>query len=70
MNIKPTDQLSLPEVLQITRIKKSALYARISKQLFPKQRHIAGTKAVYWSGQDILEWMQSNGLPVDEAHAA
>jgi prophage regulatory protein len=53
--------LRLPDVVSQTGLSRSAIYARISEGLFPKQICLGSskTRAVGWLESDIQNWIKS-----------
>ena len=59
-NTKQEEQyqiLRLPDVVKITGLSRSSIYAAISQDLFPKQLHI-GPRSVGWLKNEIDEWIE------------
>ncbi len=52
--------LRLPDVISQTGLSRSAIYARIAEDLFPKQIHLGGSasRAVGWLESDIQVWIK------------
>ena len=48
--------LRLPEVLQITGMGKTFIYARMKDGTFPKQIQL-GSRSVVWNERDVIDWM-------------
>jgi len=49
--------LRLPQVLEVTGLSRSTIYAYITEGLFPKQVAI-GERAVGWVSDDIEQWLE------------
>ena len=50
--------LRLPEVMVITGLSRSSIYAFMKDDLFPKPINL-GARAVGWLADDIEEWIQN-----------
>ena len=48
--------LKLPEVMDMTALSRSSIYAFISQGTFPKPIPL-GPRAVGWSETEVLEWI-------------
>jgi len=48
--------IKLPEVIQITGLKKSSIYAKIKEGGFPANIKL-GARAVAWRSDSIEDWM-------------
>lgn len=57
MNTTPTRIIRLPEVMERTALKKSTLYALMSKGRFPKNFKIA-SRAAGWFESEVEEFLQ------------
>ena len=58
--INQTDQyqiLRLPDVMKMTGLSRSTIYASISQDVFPKQFHL-GPRSVGWLKREIDEWVK------------
>jgi prophage regulatory protein len=53
-----SNMLRLPEVIKITGLSRSSIYAMIEKEQFPKQVSL-GLRAVGWRYTDIEDWITS-----------
>ena len=51
-----TKLLRLPVVLEVTGLKKSAIYKKMSEGTFPRPVSLGG-RAVAWRGDDIERWI-------------
>ena len=49
--------LRLPEVLQITGMGKTFVYALMKDGTFPKQIQL-GSRTVVWNEQEVTKWME------------
>ena len=49
--------LRLPEVLQITGMGKTFIYACMKDGTFPKQIQL-GSRSVVWNEQEVIKWME------------
>ena len=48
--------LFLAEVLEMTGMGKTFIYARISDGTFPKQIQL-GSRSVVWNEREVIDWM-------------
>jgi prophage regulatory protein len=51
--------LRLKEVIHITGLSRSTIYAEISKGNFPKQIQLTGSRSVGWLESEIAQWVDS-----------
>ena len=51
--------LRLKEVIHITGLSRSTIYAEISKGDFPKQIQLTGSRSVGWLESEITLWVES-----------
>jgi prophage regulatory protein len=56
--------LRLPDVEQRVKLKRSAIYQRMSEGRFPKSRSL-GTRCTVWIESEIEAWMTSLAAPHD-----
>ena len=56
MNKTSTAFLKLPQVMSVTGLSKSTIYARIAEGAFPKQIPL-GPRLVVWVESDIQNWI-------------
>ena len=49
--------LRLAEVLQMTGMGKTFIYARMKDGTFPKQIQL-GSRSVVWNEQEVTQWME------------
>ena len=49
--------LRLKEVIHITGLSRSTIYAEISKGDFPKQIKLTGSRSVGWLESEITSWV-------------
>ena len=49
--------LRLAEVLQMTGMGKTFIYARMKDGTFPKQIQL-GSRSVVWNEQEVIKWME------------
>lgn len=54
--------LRLPQVISMTGLSRSTIYAEISKGNFPKQVKLTGSRSVGWSESAIINWIESREL--------
>ena len=57
MNV-PVKLLRLPQVLEVTGLKRSTIYAKMDRNEFPKAIQI-GLRAVAWPEDEIFAWQES-----------
>ena len=50
--------LKIKDVIQLTGLSRSSIYAKISKGDFPSQVSIS-ERSVAWLEEDIIQWMKS-----------
>jgi prophage regulatory protein len=50
--------MKLPDVMQITKLSRSSIYARMKEETFPHHFKI-GKRAVAWTEESIFNWMNS-----------
>jgi prophage regulatory protein len=55
--------LRLPDVIHMTGLSRSTIYAEIAKGSFPKQVLLTGTRSVGWHEGTIKQWVESRQLP-------
>ena len=48
--------LSLPEVMRLTTLRQSAIYARMNAGTFPASRQV-GLRKVAWPAGEVLNWI-------------
>lgn len=51
--------LCLKEVIRITGLSRSTIYAEIAKGNFPKQIRLTGKRRVGWLESAIIQWIES-----------
>lgn len=67
MSTKPAyHMMRLPEVMNLTGLSRSALYALVKKGDFPKQVQL-GPRAVAWVSTDVENWLTARIDVVREA---
>ena len=49
--------LRLSEVLEMTGMGKTFIYARVKEGTFPKQIQL-GSRSVVWNEQEVIKWME------------
>ena len=49
--------LRLAELLEVTGMGKTFIYARMKDGTFPKQIQL-GSRTVVWSEQEVIKWME------------
>ena len=54
--VDPPRFIRLPQVVEMTGMGKTFIYARISDGTFPKQIQL-GSRSVAWNERDVIEWM-------------
>jgi prophage regulatory protein len=50
--------MKLPDVMQITKLSRSSIYAMMKNETFPQHFKI-GKRGVAWTEESILNWMNS-----------
>ena len=50
--------MKLHDVMQLTKLSRSSIYARMKEETFPQHFKI-GKRAVAWTEESILNWMNS-----------
>lgn len=50
--------MKLPDVMQITKLSRSSIYAMMKNETSPQHFKI-GKRAVAWTEESILNWMNS-----------
>ena len=50
--------MKLQDVMQLTKLSRSSIYARMKEETFPQHFKI-GKRAVAWTEESILSWMNS-----------
>jgi prophage regulatory protein len=56
----PTKFLRLPAVMEMTGLRRSALYERIARQQFPQQITLTGGRAVAWVAEEVEAYLQAS----------
>ena len=51
--------LRLKEVIEITGLSRSTIYAEIAKDNFPRQVQLTGARSVGWLESSIEHWIES-----------
>lgn len=51
--------LRLRDVINVTGLSRSTIYAEIAKTSFPRQVQLTGSRSVGWHERDIAQWIQS-----------
>ena len=54
--VDPPRFIRLPQVIEMTGMGKTFIYARISDGTFPKQIQL-GSRSVVWNERDVIDWM-------------
>ena len=54
--VDPPRFIRLPQVVEMTGMGKTFIYARISDGTFPKQIQL-GSRSVVWNERDVIDWM-------------
>ena len=49
--------LRVREVLEMTGMSRSFIYAQMAEGTFPKQIHL-GSRSVVWNEQEVIKWME------------
>ena len=50
--------IRLPQVVEMTGMGKTFIYARISDGTFPKQIQLC-SRSVVWNERDVIDWMNA-----------
>ncbi len=50
--------MKLNDVIQITQLSRSSIYARMKKKTFPQHIKI-GKRGVAWTEESVIDWMKS-----------
>ena len=53
--------LRLKDVIAVTGLSRSTIYAEIAKGKFPRQIPLTGSRSVGWLESAITEWIESRG---------
>ena len=56
--VEPPRFIRLPQVVEMTGMGKTFIYARISDGTFPKQIQL-GSRSVVWSERVVIDWMNA-----------
>ena len=56
--VDPPRFIRLPQVVEMTGMGKTFIYARISDGTFPKQIQL-GSRSVVWNERDVIDWMNA-----------
>lgn len=51
--------LRLRDVINVTGLSRSTIYAEIAKSSFPRQVQLTGTRSVGWHESDIAQWIET-----------
>ena len=51
--------LLCPEVVEITRMPTTTVYARMAKGLFPRPIQLGSARRVGWLESDVMKWLRS-----------
>jgi prophage regulatory protein len=51
--------LRLRDVINVTGLSRSTIYAEIAKTSFPRQVQLTGSRSVGWREGDIIQWIRS-----------
>lgn len=51
--------LRLKEVMQLTGLSRSTIYAEIAKSNFPKQVPLTGARSVGWLESELVRWVDA-----------
>ena len=54
--VDPPRFIRLPQVIEMTGMGKTFIYARISDGTFPKQIQLV-SRSVVWNERDVIDWM-------------
>ena len=56
--VDPPRFIRLPQVIEMTGMGKTFIYARISDGTFPKQIQL-GSRSVVWNEREVIDWMNA-----------
>ena len=56
--VDPPRFIRLPQVIEMTGMGKTFIYARISDGTFPKQIQL-GSRSVVWNEREVIDWMKA-----------
>ena len=56
--VDPPRFIRLPQVVEMTGMGKTFIYARISDGTFPKQIQL-GSRSVVWNEREVIDWMNA-----------
>ena len=56
--------LRIAQVIELTGLSRSSIYAMVKRGEFP-DNHPIGSRAVAWREADVLQWLSDRGVPVD-----
>lgn len=59
----PHKILRLPDVVNMTGLSRSTIYAEIAKGNFPQQVQLTGRRSVGWHISTVTQWMESRQAP-------
>ena len=65
----PQTILRLPAVEKVTGLRRSAIYERVAKGIFPKPIPLDG-RAVGWLESEVLDWQRARIAERDQQEAA
>nr|WP_281284254.1 AlpA family phage regulatory protein [Exilibacterium tricleocarpae] len=51
--------MRLKEVMEMTGLSRSTIYLQMSKEKFPKQVKLAGSRSAGWYEDAVVEWVES-----------
>ena len=57
--VDPPRFIRLPQVIEMTGMGKTFIYARISDGTFPKQIQL-GSRSVVWNEREVIDWMKAH----------
>ena len=60
----PDRMLRIAQVIELTGLSRSTIYAMVKRGEFP-ENHPIGSRAVAWREGDVLEWLRNQGIPVE-----
>ncbi|TQV74537.1 AlpA family phage regulatory protein [Exilibacterium tricleocarpae] len=52
-------RMRLKEVMEMTGLSRSTIYLQMSKEKFPKQVKLAGSRSAGWYEDAVVEWVES-----------
>ena len=66
MKLKIDGLLSVTQVAQMFGVKRASLYYHMNNEDFPKAVRLTENGNRYYNKTDILEWLKTKGVKIDE----